>query len=114
MVLPPRFEGHAEDEVRAALLHELAHVRRRDYLVNLMCQIAALPAGWHPAVYGIQQRIRRTREMLCDAIAAVGDGLWRALCAMSVSHWRGKSCARRMEGGGVHAGGLVEKKHDGG
>ncbi len=62
VLLPEGFADHAEDEVRAALLHELAHVKRRDYLTNGVCQVAVLPVSWHPVAYGVQQRIVRTRE----------------------------------------------------
>lgn len=108
MVLPPRFEDHAEDEVRAALLHELAHVRRRDYLVNLVCQFAALPVVWHPAVHGVQQRICRTREMLCDAIAAeeMESGAEYARCLVSLARQMLHGADARS---GPHAVGLFER-----
>lgn len=108
MVLPPRFEDHAEDEVRAALLHELAHVRRRDYLVNLVCQFAALPVVWHPAVHGVQQRICRTREMLCDAIAAeeMASGAEYARCLVSLARQMLHGAEARS---GAHAVGLFER-----
>jgi beta-lactamase regulating signal transducer with metallopeptidase domain len=70
MLLPERFAEHTGREIEAALFHELAHVQRRDYLVNLVCHVAALPIVWHPATAFIEQRIRRTREMLCDEMAA--------------------------------------------
>jgi beta-lactamase regulating signal transducer with metallopeptidase domain len=70
VLLPEGFSGHAEDEVKAALLHELAHVKRRDYLMNGICQVVAVSVGWHPATHEVQQRIRRTREMACDEMAA--------------------------------------------
>ena len=70
LLLPVGFGGFTEDEVRAVLCHELAHVKRRDYLVNVICQVVALPVVWHPVVHGVQGRIRRTREMVCDALAA--------------------------------------------
>jgi hypothetical protein len=38
--------------------------------MNVVCQVAALPLAWHPVVYEVQQRIRLTREMVCDAMAA--------------------------------------------
>jgi beta-lactamase regulating signal transducer with metallopeptidase domain len=62
--------AHSSDELTAALCHEMAHIRRRDYLMNLVCEAAALPLKWHPAVYGVERRIRSTREMACDAMAA--------------------------------------------
>jgi beta-lactamase regulating signal transducer with metallopeptidase domain len=70
LLLPAGFDLLKDDEILAALSHEFAHLARRDYLVNLICQIAALPISWHPATYYIQKRIRDTREMLCDAVAA--------------------------------------------
>ena len=70
LLLPEGFAQFTADEVEAALCHELAHIRRYDYLINVVCQVAALPLGWHPVMYEVQQRIRLTREMVCDAMAA--------------------------------------------
>ena len=95
VLLPEGFADHAEDEVKAALLHELAHVKRRDYLMNGVCQVAVLPVLWHPVAYGVQQRIRRTREMVCDQMAAreMRSELGYARCLLTM--------ARRMLGGGL-------------
>lgn len=70
LLLPAGFDHLKDDEILAALSHEFAHLARRDYLINLICQIAALPISWHPATHVVQKRIRDTREMLCDAVAA--------------------------------------------
>jgi beta-lactamase regulating signal transducer with metallopeptidase domain len=70
LLLPEDFAQFSASEVRAALCHELAHVKRRDFLGNLLCQVVALPVAWHPFMMAIQQRIRMTREMVCDAMAA--------------------------------------------
>jgi beta-lactamase regulating signal transducer with metallopeptidase domain len=70
VLLPASFQDLKEDEVAAAMSHELAHVARRDYLVNLLCQFAALPLMWHPATHMVVRRIRDTREMICDEMAA--------------------------------------------
>jgi beta-lactamase regulating signal transducer with metallopeptidase domain len=95
VLLPEGFAGHAENEVRAALLHELAHVKRRDYLTNGICQLVVLPVGWHPVAQGVQQRIRRTREMVCDEMAAreMQSELGYARCLLTMAH--------RMLGGGM-------------
>jgi beta-lactamase regulating signal transducer with metallopeptidase domain len=95
VLLPEGFAGHAMDEVRAALLHELAHVKRRDYLTNGVCQLAALPVNWHPVAFGVQRRIRQTREMACDEMAAreMRSELGYARCLVTM--------ARRMLGGGL-------------
>lgn len=70
LLWPENFVRTSDDEMRAALCHELAHVRRRDYGMNLLCEIAALPLKWHPATHRVERRIRATREMACDAMAA--------------------------------------------
>jgi beta-lactamase regulating signal transducer with metallopeptidase domain len=70
LLLPEGFEQFTEEEIGAALCHELAHIKRRDYLINAVCQLAALPVAWHPVLHAVQQRIRMTREMVCDAMAA--------------------------------------------
>lgn len=70
LLWPENFARTSDDEMRAALCHELAHVRRRDYGMNLLCEVAALPLKWHPATHRVERRIRATREMACDAIGA--------------------------------------------
>jgi len=70
LLLPAGFERCAEAERRAALSHELAHVQRRDCLIHAATQIMALPLIWHPLIHFVQTQIARTREMICDSIAA--------------------------------------------
>ena len=70
LLLPVKFSLCGEPERRAALCHELAHIRRRDCLIHALCQVAALPLIWHPLVETVQRKIARTREMVCDEIAA--------------------------------------------
>jgi beta-lactamase regulating signal transducer with metallopeptidase domain len=68
--LPQRSVVGSTDELKAALCHELAHIRRNDYLANLLCEVVSVPLKWHPVIYGVERRIRSTREMVCDAVAA--------------------------------------------
>jgi beta-lactamase regulating signal transducer with metallopeptidase domain len=88
LLLPEGFARHTENEIRAALCHELAHIQRRDYLVNVVCQVAALPLAWHPVVDWVQQRIHMTREMVCDAMAAqeMKSHLGYAKCLLALAH----------------------------
>lgn len=88
LLLPEGFERFAAEEVRAALCHELAHVKRQDYLMNLVCQVAASPLAWHPVVHEVQQRIRMTREMVCDAMAAqeMETHIGYAKCLLALAH----------------------------
>jgi len=71
IVLPERlFESGPWEELTAALCHEMAHVRRRDYLVNLICEFVLLPLVFHPAAWLLKRRIEETRELACDEAAA--------------------------------------------
>jgi len=63
--LPPQ-------EMEAILLHELAHIRRRDYLTNLLQCFAEVLFFFNPAVIWISSLIREERENCCDDIA-VGE-----------------------------------------
>ena len=69
--------GLAPEQVEALLAHELAHVRRHDYLVNVLQGIAESLLFYHPAVWWISNQIRTEREHCCDdlAVAASGDVL---------------------------------------
>ena len=71
VILAPRaFARLDEDEQRAAMLHEVAHVVRRDFAVNLICEAAATPIAWHPVSHEIKAGVRRSRELACDAMAS--------------------------------------------
>ena len=56
-------------QVQAILAHELAHVRRHDFVVNLLQTIAETLLFYHPAVWWLSSRIRAEREHCCDDIA---------------------------------------------
>jgi GWxTD domain-containing protein len=61
-------------QVEAILLHELAHVRRRDYLVNLMQAAVEGILFYHPAVWWISGVMRGERENCCDDLAVAATG----------------------------------------
>lgn len=56
--------------LEALLAHELAHVRRCDYLVNLVQSVIETLLFYHPAVWWISHRIRVEREHIADDLAA--------------------------------------------
>jgi len=57
------------DELEVVLAHELAHVRRADFLWNILQTIAETLFFFHPAVWWISARIRHERELCCDDLA---------------------------------------------
>lgn len=56
------------EQVETILLHELAHIRRRDYLVNLLQCMAEAVFFFNPALLWISSLIRQEREACCDDI----------------------------------------------
>jgi beta-lactamase regulating signal transducer with metallopeptidase domain len=98
VVLVPRaFFQLGDEDMRAALLHEFAHVARRDFGVNLLCELATLPVNWHPATHAIKAGIRRTRELACDSIASaeMASEAAYAKCLVSLARSLGASPAPR-------------------
>ena len=65
--------------LEALLAHELAHVRRLDYLVNLGQNVVETLLFYHPAVWWISGRVRDEREQIADDIAATQLGEPRRL-----------------------------------
>src|SRR5258706_5681081 len=66
--------GLTPTQLEAILAHELAHVRRLDYLVNaFQCLIETL-MFYHPAVWWISRCVREERENCCDDLGAKGCG----------------------------------------
>ena len=58
--------GLTPEQVETILIHELAHIRRADYLVNILQSIIEIILFYHPAVWWISGRIRQERESCCD------------------------------------------------
>jgi len=63
------------DDLRAIIAHELAHVRRYDYIVNFCQMLVEAILFFNPAVWWISRQIRFEREACCDEVglAAVGQ-----------------------------------------
>ena len=57
------------EQLEAVLAHELAHVRRADYLWNLMQTMVETLLFFHPAVWWLGRRLRQQRELCCDDVA---------------------------------------------
>jgi len=77
-------------QLEALLAHELAHVRRYDYLVNLVQSVIETLLFYHPAVWWISARVRDEREHCCDdlAVAVCGDAHFYASALLGMERLR--------------------------
>jgi len=66
--------GLSTAQLKAIMAHELTHVRRWDYLVNLLQRLLECILFYHPAVWWISSRVRQEREYCCDDVAAAVCG----------------------------------------
>ena len=76
--------------LEAILAHELAHVLRRDYLVNLLQTVAEVLFFYHPAVWFVANCVRTERENCCDDTATAlmgGDPLRLARALTALAEW---------------------------
>ena len=78
--------GLTTEQLEALLAHELAHIRRYDYLINMLQTVAETLGFYHPAVWWVSHKIRLERENCCDdlAVSISGDRICyaRALTSM--------------------------------
>src|SRR5581483_7758159 len=67
--------GLSIQQIEMILAHELGHIRRHDFIVNLMQSVVETLLFYHPAVWWISGRIRVEREHCCDdlAVGVCGD-----------------------------------------
>ena len=84
----------SEQELTTVLLHELAHLRRRDDWTNLAQRILGAVFFFHPAVWFVQRRLELEREMACDELVLEKTGNRQAYaeCLVSLAE---RSFARR-------------------
>ena len=83
--------GLKPEQIESILLHELAHIRRHDYLVNLLQIVIEGLVFYHPAVWWISGVMRAERENCCDdlVVATQGDALAYASALTALEDHRG-------------------------
>ena len=82
--------GLSTPQIEAILVHELAHIRRHDYLVSVLQSIVEALLFYHPAVWWVSKTIRKEREDCCDDMA-VDVGGNALIYARALSFARGAS-----------------------
>lgn len=102
------------EDLDHVLLHELAHLARRDDWTNLAARIAAAFLGWHPAALWVLRRIDREREIACDEWVVATTGAARpyaaSLARLFELCWTRKreALATGMAGSGSHLSERIE------
>ncbi len=77
------------EQLEAVLAHELAHIRRQDYLVNLLQTLAETLFFYQPGVWWVSSQIRRERELCCDDVVV-------ELCGDAVGYARALTRLERL------------------
>jgi uncharacterized protein (TIGR03435 family) len=82
--------GLPAEHLEALLIHELAHIRRHDYVVSMLQGVAEALLFYHPAVWWVSGHIRAERELCCDdvAVSVSGDVLTYATALTELEGFR--------------------------
>ena len=78
-------------QLEAILAHELAHIRRHDFVINLLQTLMETLFFYHPAVWWLSHRIRIEREHCCDdlVVASIGNTLEYGRALLAIAELRG-------------------------
>jgi len=96
--------GLDEMQLKAMIAHELAHIKRCDYLVNIVQTVVEILGFYHPAVWWISRQIRVERENCCDdmAVEVLEDRKEYAKALFSMEAVRAKQLDLAIAANGGH------------
>jgi hypothetical protein len=96
------FTELSASDLELILIHELAHIRRHDILVNYAQAAAETLLFYHPVVWWISRQIRVEREHCCDdaTVCVCGDGVTYARALLEVEHMRDRTPVHAMAADG--------------
>jgi len=100
--------GFPPQQLEAILAHELAHIRRHDYLINLLQNLSETVFFYHPALWWASAVVRREREHCCDELAAraLGDRAQYGRALLALEELRGTTPSLAL---GAKGGSLLER-----
>jgi beta-lactamase regulating signal transducer with metallopeptidase domain len=103
--------GLSCEQLEALLAHELAHIRRYDYLVNMLQTVVEILGFYHPAVWWVSHKIRVERENCCDdlAVRICGDKVRYAKALTSMEEIRGGRAGLAVAANGVSLLGRIRR-----
>ena len=84
--------GMPVEQVESLLIHELAHIRRYDYVLNIVQSFFETVLFYHPAMWWISKTVRIEREHCCDdlVVASVGDAYTYAAALSTLEEQRSR------------------------
>ena len=96
------------EQLEVVLAHELAHIRRADYLWNMLQTMIETLFFFHPAVWWVSRNLREQRELCCDdaALACCSDPLTYATALLRLEEERNSRLRLAMALDGHQSGGL--------
>jgi beta-lactamase regulating signal transducer with metallopeptidase domain len=96
--------GQSAAEVEAVFLHEMAHLKRKDLLLQLWVTIVETLLFYHPAVHALGRATRETAEEACDDLVLqwTSDGRTYARALVTLEEARAERLALAASGGRLH------------
>jgi beta-lactamase regulating signal transducer with metallopeptidase domain len=95
--------GLTPRQLESIIAHELAHIRRHDYVINLLQSAVETLLFYHPAVWWVSRRVRDERENCCDdlAVEVSGDLVGYARALATLEELRPASAQLMLAAGGA-------------
>jgi beta-lactamase regulating signal transducer with metallopeptidase domain len=99
------------DELDRIVIHEWAHVQRRDDLTNIGQLVVRALAGWHPAVWWLDRRLSIEQELACDetVVAVSGGAKTYASCLVKLASLRADHPDVLLASGALSSSGLTRR-----
>ena len=99
------------DELDRVVIHEWAHVQRRDDLANIAQLLVRAVAGWHPAVWWLDRRLSIEQELACDetVVAVTGGAKSYASCLVKLASLRAGQSDVLLASGALSSSGLTRR-----
>ncbi|HVF35377.1 MAG TPA: M56 family metallopeptidase, partial [Candidatus Saccharimonadia bacterium] len=103
--------GLTPQQVELVIAHELGHVRRWDYAVNLLQIVVETVLFYHPVVHWISREVRNEREACCDdlVLRLGGDPVDYAQALAGLEELRGMTHAPALAASGGHLLGRIRR-----
>ena len=89
-IAPAIVDRLSNEDLDRVVIHEWAHVQRRDDVAQIIQRLVRVVAGWHPAVWWLERQLELEREVACDeiAVALTGSAKGYATCLTTLAALR--------------------------